>query len=79
MWSQIAQQEVEHSGITVYGCLSRPQAVTLARIHLQTIGFPPSNQVVNQQGGVSEEDVFVVHSVDDQEPVWLVGKLVSQV
>lgn len=47
----------------------RSDPVSLPREDLELVRLPTGYHGIHEQGGVGEEDVLVVHSVDDQQSV----------
>ena len=53
--------------------------MTLARVQLKLVRFSILYKFVAEQGGMSEEYILIVHSMDNQQSVWpagMVNKLV---
>ena len=48
--------------------------MSLASVQLELIGSAMGDQVITQEGGVSEEHVLVTQSVDYEEAVWSKNK-----
>lgn len=63
------QQEGEHGCVAVSQCCRSPQSVPLPRVDLQLVGPAHRHETVDEERGVCEEHILVVHPMENQQTI----------
>ena len=67
------EEEEEDGCLAVGGGLGGSYPVSLSREHLEGVGLPKLDEMVEQEGGVGKQNVLIVHAMYHQQSVWPVG------